>query len=471
LTSDGAVDVVIVGAGSAGLAAARMLTDAGVSLMLLEARDRIGGRTHTASLSDGTPYERGAQWVHGPLLTTWQLIARFGAQAYFQDASKEPSPVFRDGRWVDWETQAVSQQASLPDQCAAAVAAASDEQMSLHDALMAQFDADDVASFQAASAFDLRQVTVRDARAEVANSWRENFALVDGYSDLWNRVSADFRAAIRLGEPVERIECGPGTVTAVTGSGRHRGRLAIIAAPIGVLQAGMIEFEPALPDWKAAAIEALQPGAMIKIIAEFSEAFWEQTLGSVRSFRSRDGLFSWFDVWHAHRLGPPVLMSRLYGDRARAAAGHDEDTRRAYVDRLHAMFEGVDAASKVVNIDVVDWTSERWTRGAFKLVPRGAEQAHPDLVAPTPPLLWAGEHIGGWGTSPLSRPGGVHGAIESGLAAAAQAMHLLRPPYTNDPQSRLTWDFADPEDRHAFFWGGGSRDALRILETEKRPAA
>jgi monoamine oxidase len=432
-----------------------MLHDAGVPFVLLEARDRVGGRTATTTLSDGTPIERGAQSIHGALVATWQLIARFGGKTHLQAFSRESAPVYSGGAWLRDHGLA-----GVFDQLSVALEAGAEEGVSLHDAVTTHCKATDIGALESllrvVAPGDPREITARSVRAAWVWTRREPFWLIEGYSALWTRVSSGFREALLLRKPVTRVEHGADGITAVVGAERFAGRVAIITVPIGVLQAGAIEFEPALPDWKTDAIHGLGSGALIKVVAEFTEAFWEEALGSVPSFLSVDGPFGVFTCLHAQRPGPPALASFLGGELAAASSGQEAATRRAYVEQLGTMFHNVDVASKVVSVDVVDWLADEWTRGGASVVRVGAEQARADMAAPTPPLLWAGEAVAGAGEAET-----VHGAIASGFSAATQAMHLLRAAFPHDAQSRMTWDLHDPTKRQEWWYEGSGRTALR----------
>ena len=93
------------------------------------------------------------------------------------------------------------------------------------------------------------------------------------------------------------------------------------------------------------------------------------------------------------------------------------------------MFPGVDIEAELVNLEVVDWPADPWTRGGVSVVPKGRYQARADLAAPTPPLFWAGEatHTAGYAEC-------VHGALESGRRAAYEVAHATQPAYASQGQ-------------------------------------
>ena len=127
-------DCVVVGAGAAGLLAAVTLQEAGRDVILLEARDRIGGRAHSVPMSDGSMAERGAQFVHGPTVATWEFIARFGLKTHHVLMGKQrPYALFQNGEWVDLDP--VAEEAW--DRIEEALGGPNPDDISLRDALLA----------------------------------------------------------------------------------------------------------------------------------------------------------------------------------------------------------------------------------------------------------------------------------------------------------------------------------------------
>jgi protoporphyrinogen oxidase len=117
------LDCVVVGAGAAGLAAATTLREAGRTFVVLEARDRIGGRAHTVRLSSGHAAERGAEYLHGARVVTWEFVARFGLTTHLASGpTRIEVPEYRDGEWrpggasdSDAALRALGAALSIPD--------------------------------------------------------------------------------------------------------------------------------------------------------------------------------------------------------------------------------------------------------------------------------------------------------------------------------------------------------------------
>ena len=274
------LDCVVVGAGAAGLAAAAALHEAGRTFVVLEARDRIGGRAHTVRLSGGQAAERGAEYLHGARVATWEYVARFGLATHLASGpTRIGVPEFRRGEW--WPAGASDSDRALQG-LGAALAIPDAADVSLRDALSrAGFSGDRLRAaegrMEVLSPIDPTVVSARSAAA----AWRlvapetACFVLVGGYGQLWDKLSRPFADRILLSSPVTALDWSPAGVTAHVGGGTFEGRTAIVTLPLGVLQSGAVAFRPHLPDRKRAAIDGLRSGAIVKVIAEFRRPFWE----------------------------------------------------------------------------------------------------------------------------------------------------------------------------------------------------
>ena len=134
-----------------------------------------------------------------------------------------------------------------------------------------------------------------------------NFCLVDGYSRLWAELSRPIADVIQLDRPVTAIAWSDEGVVAHVSGQSFEAKTAILTLPVGVLQAGGIDFRPALPEVKRRAIEQVDPGPLIKVLAEFRRPWWEDRVGNVPSIRnSTPSAFSYFKVPFWNRPGPPL---------------------------------------------------------------------------------------------------------------------------------------------------------------------
>jgi monoamine oxidase len=433
------LDCVVIGAGAAGLAAAAMLHEAGRSFVILEARDRSGGRAHSIALSDGSKAERGAQYLHGARISTWEYVARYGLTTHFAAGPVSTIiPEFRDG---EWRVDGYPETAAALGRLEAAFDIPDAAHVSVYDALQrAGFAGYELEAAESR----MRVMTPCDPRAvsaaggatafQLVAPVTANFMLVEGYRELWERMSTPFQDAIRFETPVTSVDWPPDGVTVTAVGERHAARTAIVTLPIGVLQSGTIAFQPPLPDWKQAAIDGLRAGTLVKFVAEFRRPFWEDFLGVVVNFRSSSHPFSTFGVVYWDRPGPPALVAFLGAQPALDVSGDPARAEHEYISALTDMFPEVDIRAELVRLEIADWTADPWARCALSVEVVGGAHVRAELGKATPPLFWAGEATATDGGAEC-----VHGALTTGRQAALDALHLLRPLSITEPASRLDW--------------------------------
>lgn len=448
-------ECIVIGAGAAGLSAAVTLNDAGRDLILLEARDRLGGRAHSVPLSDGTLAELGAQQVNGPTIATWDYIARFGLDTHRLEQSSmlrpwgKDVPLWRRGEWV-LDGDIITQEAF--DRLDEVRSVPNRDDISLRDALLAAglsgarlevaesmftylMPAEEVSARAVSEVWHIWD-SVADPVSGVTRPGNPNFALVDGYSRLWEELSCPIIDVIHLNTPVTAIEWSEEGVIARNSNQEVRGRSAIVTIPVGVLKSGTVRFSPALPQRKQAALDKLGRGQTTSVLAEFRRPWWEDWIGPAHSFRRGESSpFRTFGSLFWDRPGPPALRSGVSWPYAMELTSHPDRIRSLFLETLTEMFEGVDIEAELVSIEVTDWTSDPWTMGGpGAIVPVGSYQLRADLATPTPPLFWAGE-----ATHTRGHADTVHGALEMGRRAALEVLHTLRPLYVTDPEARLNW--------------------------------
>ena len=454
-------DCIVVGAGPAGLLAGVTLKEAGRDVVVVEARDRIGGRAHSVSASDGSAVERGAQNLHGPTVATWEFVTKFGLQTHYLEPRNQGVPAFRGGEWLLDGDPIIYDAHERVDEV---FGVPNSDDVSLHDALVtaglrgAELEAAELMmsvsvpvppeEASARNAAEIHHIgdSMRDPLSGVSRPGNANFMLVDGYRRLWKELSSSIADLIQYSAPVTAIDWSPGNVTLHTPGQELRARSAILTVPVGVLQADTITFDPVLPERKNAAIQGIRRGGLIKMVAEFHRAWWEDSLGPVRSVRSFQragpGAFRGFSAPFSNRPGPPTLMSIMGTPYVDEFTGDSGRIRSLFLEALGEMFPGVELEPEIVNLDIADWASDPWTMGGVSVVPVGSYKLRADLAAPTPPLFWAGEAAHTHGHAEC-----VHGALETGRRAAIEAMHCLQPMYANRSDDRLDWWQYSPQMR------------------------
>jgi monoamine oxidase len=444
--------VVVVGAGVAGLAAARALRDAGHAVIVLEARARIGGRVWTDE-RDGYVADLGASWIHGvkgnPLT---KLAADFGAAT--RPFDYEAMQRYRGGRELsdaaDARIDAWSERIAdaLDDRDERAV------DVSLRRGLQKLLDA--LATTPAAKEeleYLLNTVYEHEYGADIGElsyNWFDamgeypggDVLFPNGYGAIVHGLAQGID--VRLGHAVTRIEVDASNVrvTARTNgaAAQFDAHAVVVTLPLGVLKAGGVEFVPALPATKRAAIERLGMGVLDKIWMRFDEVFWpmdQNMFGRVSALSrpvmlplamspmdqnmfgrvsAQAGMWAeWVNLAKFHPERAPILLGFNAGAAARKVeALSDEDARESALDALRDMFG--DDVPEPVEVRRTRWAADVYARGSYSYLAVGASLDDCDaLAAPVGGrLFFAGE------ATSRKHAATVHGAYLSGLRAAAE---------------------------------------------------
>jgi monoamine oxidase len=422
LAANGAfADVIVVGAGIAGLAAARQLAEAGCSVSLLEAGERAGGRILTARPAEcALPVELGAEFVHGRPPELLGLIREAGLTLFEREGE---FLCYEAGRLGDCDLggafSVLDDLPVEPDMTFAEFLA----QAALPEAV-ADRARNYVEGFNAADARRIGTAALRHQQeAEHAIEGDQvSFRVLEGYDRLAKFVLDRFLAAggrLHLRTAVTGIDWKPGEVGVRTANPELpelRARWAVIALPLGVLQTGGVAFSPLPELWPA--IDRMAMGAATRITFLFRERFWKQAAPRLSFLLSREApLPTW---WTSYPNDAAALTGWVGGPRA-AAAPVGRTLREAGMKTLAAIFGRDDLESLLIGAYAHDWLSDPLSAGAYSYAPKGAALASEELSHPVAETLYfAGEHTdttGHWGT--------VHGALRSGLRAAAQILASL----------------------------------------------
>lgn len=399
------VDVVVLGAGISGLTAALALAERGLAVRVLEARPRLGGRIHTDRQFTSAPVERGAELVHGRRARTWQYLERFGLRT--ERARTMGGLRFVDGDRLRSPWWVISRRGTLRYlRAAMALARWRGADQSVGELLRARGVTGGIGAQLAALTANDACTPLDDWSAEEARMALESdqlgggeFRLAQGYGALVEALGGGLD--VRLGSPVEKVRWRT-SVVEVEARERVRARAAVITLPIGVLQAGVVQFDPPLPPAKRQAISALRMHPAAKILVRFTRPVGPMNVQVIAG----DEMVPAF--WRGPR-GTPVWIGFVTGP---AAAGIDG--RRAAL-RLGALL-GAEAESFLDQVEVVDWSADPYCRGGYSSAPPGARAARAALAEPLDRLFFAGE-----AASTDGAPGTVSGAIRSGERAAEEA--------------------------------------------------
>lgn len=415
--------IVIVGAGIAALAAADELQIRGFDdVVLLEARDRIGGRIWTSSIGDGIPIELGATWIHGIRGNPVHEIAESNRistvesdydNAVLYDWDGQPIAPVEPGQWHEYMRLAHER----PDQSLREVfeefAAANGlddnaRRLWLH-ALSSMFEHEFGADLSDLSIMSYDgPSTLRGGDAVFAG----------GYSQIVV-VLAEGRD-IRLDHPVAQIDyAGPAVAVATESGDTFTADRVIVTVPLGVLKAGSISFTPALPPHLQHAIDALDMGILNRTCLLFDDAFWDRGVEWIGYAGRYPG--QWSETLNLYPyLRQPVLAMFNPGSFGAEIEQHsDAELAARAVETLRAVYGEVPEPREVVS---TRWGMDPWTRGSYSYLPVGADfETYREMSRPV------GERLFFAGEATHSRfPSTVHGALLSGRRAARQITGLPR---------------------------------------------
>jgi monoamine oxidase len=412
VAAPGAVDVVVVGAGAAGIAAARRLIAAGRRVALVEAMDRVGGRCFTDTRTFGVPYDRGARWIHtrdtNPLA---QLASRAGVELYPASRGR----TLRIGRRNAREGESEIFLASLVRSNRVIAEAARGKV----DVACAQALPKDLADWRGTVEFvlgpygcgkDLTEVSAMDfARA----AERDTAAFCrQGFGTLLAKLAQGL--PVQLSTPVTRIEWVGGPLEVQTVRGRLTPRAIIVTVSTNVLASGKIKFVPDLPRRQLDAANRLKLGSFDHIAVELPGnplALQRDELLFEKSESNRTAAML------ANIAGTNLCTIEVGGRFGRELSAAGEQAMVAFAGDWLASLYGSDIRKAIKRTHATQWNNEPWTLGAISTASPGAQPARRTLMETLRDRVWfAGEaaHETLWGT--------VGGAWESG-ERAADAVH------------------------------------------------
>ncbi len=445
--------VAVVGAGLAGLACATRLLAAGLEVTVLEARERVGGRTEGGHLADGTPIELGGQWL-GPgqnrmhelvadlgleTFRTWndqgrmvidlrgrrttmrshkgavprlspfaladlgQGLARFTALSSRVDLRRpweSPDAHDLDGQtfetWIRRNLRTPSGRAYFRIACEAVFSADSTDLSLLH------------ALFYSHSGTDLETLLATDAGAQQDR-------VVGGSIRIAEAMAAALGDRVRLGEPVRRIEHDTAGVRVETRTGTvvTADRVVVTLPPT---LAGRLEYAPALPSWRDQLTQRVPAGSVIKCYAAYDHPFWRDAGLNGQAASDRGPVKVTFD--NSPPSGTPgILMGFIEADDGREWARRPEQERREAVLACFARYVGPQALTPVQYVER-DWMAQEFSRGCYgaHFAPGVWTAYGHALRTPVGRIHWAGAEC-----SPVWN-GYMEGAVRSGETTAAEVL-------------------------------------------------
>ncbi|HZV70734.1 MAG TPA: NAD(P)/FAD-dependent oxidoreductase [Saprospiraceae bacterium] len=419
-------DIIVVGAGAAGLITARELARAGRKVIILEARRRLGGRIH--SFSDkkfNTSTEAGAEFIHGKLETTLGLLKEYkidklpGKGQVWQIRNGE---LEKDKDFIADHHHQLSKKLKLVKR-----------DLPVHKFLETHFKGveytslrNSVKSFvEGYESADVEHFSTIAFREEWhgAEDW-EQYRVQNGYGSLINAIADECRhlgCKIYLNQAVTKISWKKNEVEVLCSNGKkYIASQSVITVPLGILQQGLIRFAPAMPA-RMKAIKSLGFGHVIKILMLFKTKFWQEKKLQKRVGQDLDNLFFIFSKasiptwWTQHPSDSTLLTGWLSGPKAK---GHASHTEKEIIDEaIHSLAIIFDTDEKTIRSKlkawkVVNWNKDEFSRGSYTYATvNAAKHRIAGGKAEKNTLFFAGEHF-------AEEPGTVDAALKSGLKTA-----------------------------------------------------
>ena len=443
-------DVVVVGAGLSGLCAARKLRAQGASVIVVEARDRVGGRTLTQQIGSAA-FDLGAQWIGPDQRRVHALVDELGLQT---------APTFTDGKkvlevagkvstykrsiasmsvpnliqltgvlsYVNRVRKRVSPSSPMSAEGASELDGETLETWRSRIVKSAKItgviDAT-VRTIFGAEARDLSalyflmyinagggMLNLTEAKGGAQQDW-----IVGGAQALSLALAKDLGDSVVLGTPVRRILQGREGVDAVSDNGTISGRYAVVAIPPTL--AGRIEYEPSVSVGRDQLTQRFSMGAAVKVIVTYEHAFWREA-GLSGEVVSSDGPLSVVYDGTSHDDTQPALVGFVSGSQARQWSTQPMADRQRRITGALARYFG-DAANSFSDYEELDWGMEAWSRGgpAAALPPGVLTNSFAHLRKPEGRIHWAGtETATEW-------IGYMEGAIQAGERAADEIQRRL----------------------------------------------
>jgi monoamine oxidase len=423
-------NVIIIGAGVSGLAAAKYLKENGVNALVLEGRNRIGGRIWTDNAL-GAKLDLGAAWIHGinqnpiklladknnivTLKTDFEALSLYDSngQALASAQSEEIMTTYRKVRnFMRQEKQDADETRSLESAYQKALAEFAPSGVTLRGV-----NWNVSSNIEMSLAANLSELSLRfwDEDEEFGG---DEVVFPGGYNQIVEKLAEGID--LKLSHTVSKIEYDQLGVKVVTDKGEFRANQILVTLPLGVLKKGAVEFSPALPPEKQAAIQRLKMGLLNKIVLKFPEVFWSPKAYYFSRLRENSGnTLEFLNMYHY--LKEPIIVGLNCAAYARSLEQLSKDeVVTAAMTELRAIFGA--KVPEPIATTVTKWNSDPFAYGSYSYVPVGASQRDFNILAANieGKIFFAGE------ATLAAYRGTVHGAFLSGEREAKNILRALK---------------------------------------------
>jgi len=417
-------DVMIIGAGAAGLMAAWELVQAGKKTAIIEARDRIGGRIHTIyDEKFSLPIEAGAEFVHGDLPLT-KLLLKKADITYPKvegDMWRKEKNVLQKSNFIENYQELNKKFKELTDD----ISVADFIKQYLNEPEYEELKKSIRSYVEGYYAADTTKASTFALRDELKNSRDEQYRVESGYRTVIDFIHSEYLqkgGTIYLSSPVTIINWQNRNIEVITAQQKFKAEKLIITVPIGILQSQQIKFAPGIEN-KIAAAKQAGYGPVIKIILQFEDIFWNDESLTDKDIKRLGFLFSEESVstwWTQYPKKVPILTGWLGGPHAEKMKHlNDEAILQKAIKSLASVFN-IDANylnKKLMSWNVFNWATDPFSLGAYSYHTVGGGEMIEILKEPIEnKLFFAGEGL---------HNGPEIGTVEAALASGRETAHKI----------------------------------------------
>lgn len=428
LSSFNSKKIIIVGAGMAGAAAAKKLSDAGFEVTVLEARNRIGGRIDTNN-DWGFNIELGANWIHesrNPDNPLMGLANQFQVQTSHTNYSNlnvydgngdKISNLHLGLFYAHFETIIFRKAKDLN---------ISQHDVSIYEIISQIVNENEYSERELAMVSLIKESYSNNLATNIENASsnyylsrsvrkeKNDYLVMGGYHQIVKNLLS--QVDVKLEKRVHEIRYKPNGVEVATNKEVFEADYVLVTVPISILQKSQIKFSPALPEWKVNSFSKMQMGIFNKVVMEFTEKFWSGN-SDFQCYNSQQGNSFGIAVNYHHYTEKPVLIAMPVDNAGKWVEENDFETiKKSYQNMFHKAHSGKEIEFK--NIMKTSWNSDEFSQGSYSHVPVGAKaQDFDDIQKEIGRVHFAGE------ATNITQHSTVHGAYNSGIREALKIIN------------------------------------------------